>query len=60
MRIALFCDGTWNDPSNDTNVFRMFHGTPTMPGLSRRFMTMAWEWMELRSTSCWVGRLGRG
>jgi uncharacterized protein (DUF2235 family) len=22
-RLALFCDGTWNDPDSDTNVFRL-------------------------------------
>ncbi|MBV8673667.1 MAG: DUF2235 domain-containing protein [Acidobacteriaceae bacterium] len=32
MRIAHFCDGTWNDPANNTNVFRLFTATLQIPG----------------------------
>lgn len=27
MRIAYFCDGTWNDPASNTNVWRMHNAT---------------------------------
>ena len=33
MRLAYFCDGTWNDPASDTNVFRLYHGTLVIPGV---------------------------
>ena len=32
MRIAYFCDGTWNDPANNTNVFQLFSVTLQIPG----------------------------
>lgn len=32
VRIAYFCDGTWNDPANNTNVFQLFTATPQIPG----------------------------
>jgi uncharacterized protein (DUF2235 family) len=33
MRIAFFCDGTWNDPGTDTNVFRLSNATLQVPGV---------------------------
>jgi uncharacterized protein (DUF2235 family) len=32
VRIAYFCDGTWNDPANDTNVFQLSSATLQIPG----------------------------
>ncbi|MGC2399187.1 MAG: DUF2235 domain-containing protein, partial [Acidobacteriaceae bacterium] len=32
MRIAYFCDGTWNDPANNTNVFQLSTATLQIPG----------------------------
>jgi uncharacterized protein (DUF2235 family) len=32
MRIAFFCDGTWNDPASNTNVGRLFTATEQLPG----------------------------
>lgn len=32
MRIAYFCDGTWNDPANNTNVFQLSTATPQIAG----------------------------
>jgi uncharacterized protein (DUF2235 family) len=32
MRIAYYCDGTWNDPATDTNIYRMSNATLIQPG----------------------------
>ena len=32
MRIAYFCDGTWNDPASNTNVFQLYNATPQIAG----------------------------
>ena len=32
MRIAYFCDGTWNDPASNTNVYRLSNATLHIPG----------------------------
>jgi uncharacterized protein (DUF2235 family) len=32
MRIACFCDGTWNDPGTDTNVYKMSNSTLQIAG----------------------------
>jgi uncharacterized protein (DUF2235 family) len=32
MRIAYFCDGTWNDPASNTNVYKLSNATLHIPG----------------------------
>ncbi len=32
MRLAYFCDGTWNDPASNTNVNKLFTATLSIPG----------------------------
>lgn len=32
MRIAYYCDGTWNDPSTDTNIYRLSTATLYLAG----------------------------
>jgi hypothetical protein len=36
MNLAVFLDGTWNDPSDCTNVFRLYTRTGTHDRYGRR------------------------